>query len=636
MHKDLNSEYARLLIKDDLLYRQKQTDFVGIRIWRADNYSLGHVALKTYGENGQYISFYPSCKKFNSDSKGCQMDCDHLHTEQEDQGVPEEFLIKVNDVQKINQGIYKISEAIKKGEIRWYLWSNFLFSRRSLHCSHLTLFLLSLGGINLTFLMRNKLAVKFLIYYFIRKYGLPFLAGSLCLILMSNRTYHNLFLFLSKCKEKLFLSGSYYTFDHALQQSNFIIRFFFSMVSIIENSSYRTRVRNYQQGLLVGFLWSTALLAGLLFPGLYLISILVKSAYLTPEDLFVVGQKLDLIKDLLRENPFKYQFNKLKPGLLRPDKWITNDVALVSVVNTLPLRLLGNPFRWIGHAAILVECFKEMYTNLLTQRLTDLDKMKKAILDKDKSIRDQKAALESEIKQRENSNLLFLVKSFFSRFRQPNRERKLTDMHSENKILYDQLKQIPANLEALETKRAKIHDHLLDQINKSTDASYYAGIFDIHAPKNDDAPSGQNSQWYIEEIKVKEYIGNPDTRKFTLLSGVDKDSKMLNRLIDRTLRTDERVYSLGRHALQQLLSNIEFEIDEIAAFKAKDQKDQLTKFQLCGQLTFFPFKAEGINCTQWCHQHLHRVGAISADQSNSQSKPPTGIKQIAAAALGFN
>ena len=152
--KEDKSPSIDLVVKDNLLLSKKT--LVGIRIWpklrfqtlKPDTWkSLGHVAIKTYGE-GQYLSFWPACDQ--SDSEVCRYQHSHLHTEEQDSeyGTPKEILIDVKHIGILNNKIREIHDLNLNNGLRWG-FSN---------CSNLTAYLLNLSGIEFPSAIKNKVA----------------------------------------------------------------------------------------------------------------------------------------------------------------------------------------------------------------------------------------------------------------------------------------------------------------------------------------------------------------------------------------------------------------------------------------------------------------------------------------------
>ena len=647
MIDDQKSDLERLIIKDALLAKNSDNGLVGIRIWRGKEWtlsnketwrnwdSIGHVALKTYGQDSQYISFFPSrCNsEFSNDQKHNERD--HLHSEQQDEvsGTPKEFLIRVHNIDKINEKIRTLTEAIEQGQYTWKIINN---------CSHLTHQLLAIGGIKFTFSMKNKIMLRFFLYYFIKKYWLLITATTFLTRLINNSNYLLNWQFKYES----------YLFHNNLSEKNLLlstIKFFNGyMDKIFEQAKKSGRTWGYVYGIL-----ATGVL---LSPVISLFIFTIKNfLIITPEDIYLRAKELDLLKN--HNQTLKNKSTSAFPSLVYDEVSITDRIAWVSVISPAQnpgtskqdtsqknvskiINFLG------GHAVLVAEALMGNIIDIFKEKL-------QRVQDEITDIEIIRRPFTNEFRKMEELALSSSKDNFIVYFYKKIKLYGLESTSENTAVLKPKILAKLEELDKIKEQKEFEKKYLESEIGKlrnfSEHARYFA-IFDIHAQPEHKLLSlpkckshiGGNYKGYIDKIKVRQYIIDAFKGVFEISpAGIIQQDltnwlSWLNNKIDPARKDRSRLYPLGPCALNRLITNIQLESKQVAQLMKEKKYTDLPKWQFLGKYGLFPIKDwDGLNCSEWCNDHLYRVGAISRGTATAKSKPPKGIREIFVNSLSF-
>lgn len=640
MMDDEKSDLERLILKDALLSKNSDNGLIGVRVWRGNELtlsnketwenwnSIGHVALKTYGQDSQYISFYPRrCdKELANDKKHSEHD--HLHNEQQDEiyGAPKEFLLKVNNLNAINAKIRVITEAIEQGKYTWSITNN---------CSHLTHQLLAIGGIQFTLSMKNQIMLRFFIYYFIKKYWLLITATTFLMRLVKNSH---------------FLLDWQFKYENYLFYNNFSEK---NLILSITKLLNRYLDKIFEQAKKSGRTWGYVcgiVSAGALLTPIISLFIFIKNALLiTPEDIYLRAKELDLLKNY--KQMIKNNSIYTLPSLVFEGVSITDKIAWVSVINTAQssetskndtlkhgvskiINFLG------GHAVLVVEALIGNMIEIFREKLQQIQ-------DEISDIKIARKPLADEFKKIEELELSGIQDNFIVYF---YKKHKLYGLESSYGNIVALRPKILVQLEELDKTTAqkefeeKYLATKLENFTGFSEHARYFAIFDIHAQSEHKLLSlsecksdiGRNYKGYIDKIKIRQYI-------IDVLKGVFEISPdgiiqrdlgawlqwLNNKVIEPARKDNTRLYPLGLRALNRLITHIQLESKQVAQLMKEEKYTDLPKWQFLGKYSLFPVKDwDGLNCSEWCNKHLYQVGAISRGKATAKSKPPKGIREI--------
>ncbi len=655
-HKQTDLDY--LLARDLVLFKDKDkhTGFVGVRIWRGNEFklldketwknweSIGHVALKTYGENSEYISFFPNdCTNNNK----CHSHKDHLHSQEQDEiyGAPKEFLVKVNNIKNINEEINKLATAIEQGKLIWSRMNILIRPGNSSQCSHLVHKLLTLGGINLNLLTKSKLTLRFLVYYFIKRNWLLFI--SLFLVIKLIKNFDSSLSWSLTYKENLFAKGNFLAPEDAIAASNFLIRLFLSIHKFLIRHTNQFFIQSIKGGRVRGFLYAISTTSLLLLPLIYLTLYLKNYLILTPEDIYFIAKELDLLKNY-NQNVFNKGPIYSIPSLIYKKIAITHQIGLASVINTSPLRTRSSRIlnQLGGHAALIVESTKECISGLLKDHLNLIQRELKKINQIRQPISKKRNELAKQLQMQKSLSYIYLVTHAVTDwFRERLSDQKIESPKNISMMierLDTQLQELDYRISAIQSKEKKITTKL-ENLNKIHSGARYLGIFDIEAkPEHKLIPLSpahinqiNNNKGYIVSIKIQQFIIDELNGVFEILPHCISQINACawldwfkTKLLGPARKDKNRVYSLGPHAVKQLITNIELESTKVSKLMQEQKYIQLPKWQLLGKYSLFPIKDwDGLNCAEWCNQHLYQVGALSKEKATAKSIPPKGIQE---------